>query len=137
MNVIVCVDDEFGMLFNGRRQSRDKCVISDIISTAKESGARLYALPFSQKLLAPYPEFEIRADIMSRAKAGEYVFVESEPLLSVVKKIDKLIIYKWNRLYPSDQKLDTPPDLYGFKLKESYEFAGNSHELITKEVYER
>ena len=137
MNVIVCIDDELGMLFNGRRQSRDKCVISDIISTVSKTGGRLFALPFSEKLLMPYGEFTIRADAMSIAKEDDYVFVESEPLSNIIDDVKRFIVYKWNRLYPSDQKLDTPPDLYGFKLKESYEFAGNSHELITKEVYER
>lgn len=35
MNVIVCVDDNNGMLFNKRRQSRDKAVIDKIINITK------------------------------------------------------------------------------------------------------
>ena len=31
MKIIVCVDNEYGMMFNNRRQSRDREVIHDII----------------------------------------------------------------------------------------------------------
>ena len=33
MKVFVCVDDGFGMAFNGRRQSRDSAVVEDILAT--------------------------------------------------------------------------------------------------------
>ena len=38
MNVIVCVDNDMGMLFNHRRQSRDKNVV-DIICNLTENTA--------------------------------------------------------------------------------------------------
>ena len=36
MKVIVILDDNLGMLFNNRRQSRDRVLIDDIIKTVKE-----------------------------------------------------------------------------------------------------
>ena len=35
MEVIVCVDDHNGMLFNHRRQSRDQAVIADMWKESK------------------------------------------------------------------------------------------------------
>ena len=32
MQIIVCVDDRGGMLFNKRRQSRDRVLIADVLS---------------------------------------------------------------------------------------------------------
>ena len=37
MKIIVCLDDNNGMLFNNRRQSRDKTVVEDIISVYQNS----------------------------------------------------------------------------------------------------
>ena len=34
MTVFICLDDKNGMLFNHRRQSRDKAVIEDMLSFA-------------------------------------------------------------------------------------------------------
>ena len=51
-------------------------------------------------------------------------------------KINSVIVYKWNRQYPSDMKLDIEPS-EGRVLVSSVEFAGYSHEKITKEVYSR
>ena len=35
MKIIVCLDDNSGMMFNRRRQSRDRVVIDDIIACAQ------------------------------------------------------------------------------------------------------
>ena len=51
--------------------------------------------------------------------------------------IDTLIIYRWNRLYHSDVKFDVDVKKSGYKLKSSTEFAGSSHDKITKEIYVR
>ncbi|MFR4122966.1 MAG: hypothetical protein ACLT0W_12285 [Clostridium sp.] len=46
-----------------------------------------------------------------------------------------MILYKWNRVYPADQYFAM--DLSGWKLVETVEFPGSSHEKITEERYER
>jgi hypothetical protein len=48
-------------------------------------------------------------------------------------RVDAVTVYRWNRHYPSDRKLDL--DLSAYKLYTNTEFAGSSHEKITKEVY--
>ena len=50
-------------------------------------------------------------------------------------KITEIIVYRWNRDYPADLFLDI--DLKDWELAETAEFAGNSHEKITREVYRK
>ena len=50
-------------------------------------------------------------------------------------KIEKLIVFKWNREYPSDFSLDI--DLSQWSLISTTDFKGNSHEKITMEVYKK
>ena len=47
----------------------------------------------------------------------------------------EIILYKWNRVYPADFRFEV--DLSSWKLEESEEFAGLSHEKITRERYIR
>lgn len=133
MKVIVCIDDEGGMLFNGRRQSRDPAVVEDIISETQEN--RLLISPFSEKLFLEKKGVKICKNPLARAKKEDFCFIEELPLLPYVDDIDTLIIYKWNRLYPSDKFFDISLTDCGFKLCEASEFEGVSHEKITKEIY--
>jgi hypothetical protein len=55
-------------------------------------------------------------------------------LLPVADRIEELVIYHWNRKYPADFKLDLPYKKWKKQSKE--EFAGFSHEKITKEIYQ-
>ena len=133
MTVFVCVDDELGMTFFGKRQSRDSVVIKDMIKTARVARGVLVALPFSEKLLSGEDGVRIDADAIKNG--ADFLFIENEALSPFLDKIDKLIVYRWNRLYPSDKKLDTPPEKNGFHLLLRSEFKGSSHDVITKEVF--
>jgi hypothetical protein len=134
MNVIVCVDNELGMMFNNRRQSRDIKACEDML---KLSGGNLVIAPYSEKLFTELSGYRIVDDPLGEAVSGEYVLIEDRGLLEYVNKIEKIVLYHWNRDYPSDKKLDTPPTQHGFHLVDSYEFEGRSHEKITREIYER
>ena len=52
-----------------------------------------------------------------------------------VYKIEELIIFKWNRRYPSDLTLDFNPSEHNMVLVKSEDFKGTSHEKITMEVW--
>ena len=54
MNVILCLDDNKGLLFNNRRQSRDKAVLDDIFNNL--NGEKLAVTTFSEKLYSDYAE---------------------------------------------------------------------------------
>ena len=134
MTVFVCIDDRGGMLFNKRRQSRDSRVIEDVIRTA-EDGV-LYISDFSEILFEESDASVISVPApLESARSESFVFIENEHLKEYVDKIDRLIIYKWNRKYPSDFSLDVDPVAVGFKKKSTREFKGTSHDKITREDY--
>ena len=110
MQVIVCVDDNGGMMFNKRRQSRDR-------------------------VLCEYDRIVVSENYLEEASGEDFCFVEKEPLKAFENEIKKLIIFKWNRVYPADQYLDIDPEKMT-KVQEE-EFVGFSHEKITMEVYEK
>lgn len=135
MNVIVCVDDSLGMLFNNRRQSRDSVLINRVIDMCDKS--RLWIGEFSRSLFSTFdcPIMIINDNFLNEAVVGDYCFVENVHLTPIIDKIEKLIVYKWNRSYPSDFQLDI--DLSKWSLISSNAFKGSSHEEITMEVYKR
>ena len=53
MTIFVCVDDNNGMLFNRRRQSRDEAVLEDMVRTA---GQKIWMNEYSSKLFQTVPE---------------------------------------------------------------------------------
>ncbi len=136
MTVIVCIDNARGMLFNKRRQSKDEYLIDDIRRLA--NGKMVYISPFSEKLLNRYSlPFKALDNPLDGRERDDIVFIENIPLKEYIEDIDRLIVYKWNRDYPADLYLDIDTKNDGFKIKSRREFAGKSHEKITREDYER
>ena len=130
MNIIVCLDDNFGMLFNKRRQSKDRRVLEDIANFTDE----LWISPFSETLfLESSCEIKVDCCFLEKASPKEYCFVEADIVAPYIDKVEQIIIYKWNRKYPADFKFDIA--LESWRKVEQKEFAGFSHEKITKEVY--
>ena len=76
---------------------------------------------------------QVREDFLSAAGKGELCVVENKGVKAVVDRLEKLIVFRWNRKYPADFWLDA--DLRDWKLIEAEEFPGNSHEKITQETY--
>jgi hypothetical protein len=74
-------------------------------------------------------------DPLEEAKESDFVFVEDRSLFEYRKKIKEIYIYRWNRKYPFDFQLDFHPETEGMHLAETVEFAGNSHEKITRELW--
>ena len=134
MTVFVCIDDRGGMLFNKRRQSRDSRVVEDIARTVGDGV--LYISDFSEILFeeSDASVISVPQPLESAAEDG-FVFIENQHLGEYLDKIDRLIIYKWNRKYPYDFSIDVSPAQAGFKKKSTREFVGTSHEKITREDY--
>lgn len=140
MHILVCIDDDGGLLFNHRRQSRDRQVISDMINTTKQAETCLWIDPFSEKLLAAQSEeavcpLQIAEDFLSRAAEEDYCFVENAALKEYEDRIRSVTVYRWNRKYPADTFFDL--DLTLWQKESSTDMAGSSHERITKEVYRK
>ena len=133
MTVIVCIDDRNGMAFNNRRQSQDKKLLERITSAV--SGKRLLMNAYSADMFGKLPQVVIDEDFLSKAESNDICFAENIDVLPYAYKIDKIIIYKWNRHYPSDLTFDIPLDNY--EITKTEDFQGNSHDRITEVTYER
>ena len=130
MKIILCLDDNNGMLFNNRRQSRDSVLTDDIFNDLK--GERLNILPFSQQLFSSY---ESNVNIVSNVEADGVYFIENLDITPFLEDIDEIIVYRWNRVYPSDFSCDV--DFSQFTVKSEAELQGSSHEKISKIIYGR
>ena len=136
MKLVICVDDRGGMLFNKRRVSRDKLMISDFAEYAAD--ATVYMEPYSEELFSEENlNIILSENPMKFAEDGDFVFVERWAPLPFAKVANEIVVYKWNRRYPFDLKMDFSPDELGFRLESVYEFAGNAHEKITREIYKK
>lgn len=131
MKVIICLDDKLGMTFNKRRQSRDSEVIKDICK--RLGNEALFAEEYSNTL---FDGSGVNILPLEKAENEDCtLFLERIDPERYSGYIDTLIIYRWNRHYPSDLKCTL--DMNAFELSESLEFKGSSHEKITREVWKR
>lgn len=128
LKIIICLDDNNGMLFNNRRQSRDRLLTADIIENLKDE--KLNVFDFSSQVFAEYSE---KINICTELTKGKTHFVENVDLKPFEDSISEIIVYRWNRSYPADFTCDV--DFGKFTLVSETEFAGNSHEKITKLIY--
>ena len=133
MIVIVCVDNKNGVLFNRRRQSSDRILRERILAMTKDT--RLWMNAYSAGQFVENAEIFVDEEFLAKAKAGEYCFVENVDFLPFLDTIEKLVIFRWNTVYPSDMWF--PAHILEGKVPLSVqEFAGNSHPKITEEIYE-
>ena len=100
MNIIVCLEDKNGMMFNKRRLSQDVAIREDLPVCDSEN----------------------------------LQFIEDKQLGNFESEIDKMIVYYWNRRYPSDLKFDIDFSNGKWEIVSEEEFEGNSHDKITKKV---
>lgn len=137
MTIIVCLDDKNGMMFNKRRQSRDKVIYERIVD--KQKNSRILTDNYSAQLFldAKPNSFEVSEDFLNIATANDVCFVEDKNVSAYISKADKVIIYRFNRIYPSDVKFSVDLENLGFKKVKSEDFIGTSHDKLTEEVYSK
>lgn len=135
MILIACVDDHGGLAFNHRRQSSDSVVRDRILELS--DGGKLWMNHYSAKQFdqGEAPQINVDDAFLSEAAQGEFCFVEDTSPAEYERWIEKIILFKWNRVYPQDVALGL--DLTNWTLQSSGDFAGHSHEKITVEVYVR
>lgn len=134
MNIIVCIDDSGGMCFNGRRQSKDSVLRAQARQLAQ--GQPLWMNAYTARQFAE-DGYHIIIDelFLENAPRDAWCFVENVDVIPFADKIQKIAIYHWNRLYPSD--VEFPQARFEGKWERIHtrDFAGSSHERITEEVY--
>lgn len=133
MTLITCLDPKGGMLFNNRRQTLDYEVVDMIRKTWGES---LYISPFSEKYFEN-KKIKILGDPLKDAPDGAAVFIEDTDPLPYVHRIDKIVIFRWNEVYPADKGLSFLPEEIGFKRLGEIKFSTKVHKDIKKEIYKR
>lgn len=137
MKVIVAIDDKEGMMFNKRRQSRDKVLRERILKLTE--GSALWMNEYSKTQFMEDGAIPghvcVEEAFLQKVPEGAYCFVESDSLVSSKEQIEEMVIFRWNRRYPGDTFLDVKPQDLGFVCKSAEEFAGSSHEKITMEIW--
>lgn len=140
MTGIVCLDQEDGLLFNGRRQSRDRVVTEKILSMTK--GNPLWMSAYSRRIFPEDAPVCVAEDLMGKLSepAGENARKASFCLIEEAvdlenEAIDEWLVFRWKRVYPADVFLKFPEDSWEKELIET--FAGYSHEEIDLERYRK
>ena len=132
MKIILCIDERRGMMFNQRRQSRDRVLIDDMLAYIGDE--TLCISPYSSSLFEGKTNVRV-VKSFSKANAYTYCFIEDADPCALAENVDEVVLYHWNRHYPADRYFQM--DLRDFTLTETVEFAGSSHEKITREVWKK
>lgn len=133
MTLIFCIDNNFGLMFNKRRQSRDRVVLEDIKNCF--TGEKICISQYSEKL---FKEADIDYTVCDNfAECDGIYFVEDKYNPDLLTVADEVILYHWGRVYPADLKFDMALVSANFALAESTVFKGSSHDEIKKERYVR
>ena len=130
------------MMFNHRRQSQDRVLRKRILELT--GGKKLWMNAYSQKQFLQVngnmskeqeQSGQIQADeaFLEKAGPGEPCFVEDRSVAPFAGRVERVVLYRWDRAYPADLYWDL--SLEGWTLARREEFPGFSHEIITKEVY--
>ena len=135
MILIVCIDEKKGMMFNNRRQSKDRILAEHILKLINNK--KIWMNSYSKGVFEGLKNINIIVDDRFIEKIGkeDYCFVENIDIKTLIDKVDKIILYNWNRHYPADQYFDINIDEWLVVSKE--EFSGSSHEKITQKIYIR
>ncbi len=134
MTLFVCVDDGMGVMFNRRRQSKDRVLRARMLALAE--GKNFYVSSYTAKQFEEGETgYTVSDDFEKKAKKGDFVFAEDAELS--LRDVSRLVLYRWNRSYPADCYFMFDASKEGFSLSSTYEFVGSSHDKITEEIYER
>lgn len=132
MILVSCVENSLGLRFNHRRCSRDRVACARILERA---GNALWLSEGSAGLFREFPEAEIHiVSELSQVPEGAYCFWEA-PEAGI--EPERILLYCWNRDYPSDEKFVFPGGADGWHLTAETELEGYSHPKITEQLYER
>lgn len=130
MKIICTIDNNLGIGFNRRRQSRDSVLIADMAKSFYPLATTEYSAPLFSGEKTPF--IDLYPHVL---QFDGFVFLENTCLFSVQDKISTLVLYRWDKAYPADNYLGV--DLAKFTLISQTEFVGSSHNKIIKEIYSK
>ena len=132
MNLIVCLDDRNGMMFNQRRQSRDIELCRRVLALTT---GKLYMNAYSAKIFPESDKIVVCDDFLEKAGKNDFCFCECA--IATLENVTGIITYRWNRLYPADVHFGFDLEGEGFTLVSTEEFIGNSHATITEQIFKK
>ena len=109
MNIIVCLEDKNGMMFNKRRLSQDVAIREDIYKNM--DGKSLIMNDYSYKM-----------------------FSKDEPKIDVIVREDLPVCDSENLQFIEDKQLGNFESNGKWEVVSEKEFEGNSHDKITKKI---
>ena len=135
MILIVCVDEKNGMMFNNRRQSKDRILSEHILKIVDNK--KIWMNSYSKSAFEGQESLNITVDdnFIQKIDKDEYCFVENIDVNTIINKVDKIIVYNWNRHYPADRYFNI--NLEEWVVDSENEFTGSSHEKISEKIYVR
>ena len=135
MILIVCVDEKNGMMFNNRRQSKDRILSEHILKIVDNK--KIWMNSYSKSAFEGQESLNIAVDdnFIEKIEKNEYCFVENIDVNTMINKVDKIIVYNWNRHYPADRYFNI--NLEEWVVDSENEFQGSSHEKISEKIYVR
>jgi hypothetical protein len=133
MNIIVCIDQNSGMSFMGKRQSMDCVLREKVLGISKDS--RLLMNSYSVNQFENADGIIVDDDFLDNANQGDFCFVEDKEIIA--ENVENFYVFNWNRKYPGDLFFNVDLKAEGFKKIKKEEFQGNSHDKITLEIYSR
>ncbi|MEI3375006.1 MAG: hypothetical protein V8R00_03520 [Coprococcus catus] len=86
MRVIVCVDDNGGMLFNHRRQSRDRVLCERVLQMADERDCSVYMNACSAEIFAEDNRGTGRVSSIWRKQVQDLCFVREQASATLFDK---------------------------------------------------
>ena len=134
MKLIICLDDSNGMLFNGRRQSKDSVLRERILASCAD--ALLWMNSYTAGQFSEIPaSVHVDECFLDKAGAEDYCFVEDADILPYLDRVSGIVLYRWNRRYPAD--VYAPAELLAMcgNPCSSFEFEGSSHKRIREDIY--
>lgn len=132
MKLVVCLDENNGIKFFGKRQSQDELQRKNLFELIGNS--KLFVSDYSYDL---YKDFEFKFEIIdekTKIIENSVFLYEGDFLEKFLQSVDEIIIYFWNRDYPFDETFEEFQEDY-WKEKEVFEFKGKSHDKITRKIF--
>ncbi len=133
MKLIFCIEKGNGMMFFGKRLSKDGVLNQKLLKIV--NGTPLWVSKYSAPLFEGADNVIVDNGYPERAGENDYCFVEDCGYC--LEKANEIILCNFNRKYPADKFFDIDLTASGFKKVSSENIVGSSHEKITLEIYNR
>lgn len=134
-SLALCIDSRGGMMFNSRRQTRDKEVIEDLVALFRKGA--IYIQQYSARLFEEYENIISCTDPVADCADGALCFVEDARILNDLSSFDTVVLYNWSIPYPADVYFSFDLESLGFKRISKDKLTTDIHTKVTREVFKR